>query len=73
MGQERHYYNRLVSGDILILFSYYLKKEQMSMLKVENHGNALQAAAHRGYLEIVQLLLEKGVDVNRKIGAGTRI
>lgn len=43
------------------------------MLKVENHGNALQAAAHRGYLEIVQLLLEKGVDVNRKIGAGTRI
>lgn len=34
----------------------------------ENYGNALQAASYGGYEEIVQMLLDRGADVNAQGG-----
>jgi hypothetical protein len=41
------------------------------MLRVEKYGNALYAASGEGYLEIMQVLLEKGAIMNSLSNSNT--
>jgi hypothetical protein len=44
------------------------REARMSMLKVDTYGNALATASYCGHRAIVELLLERGADVNAQGG-----